>query len=53
MVYSDGQKRVIDTLLLKTQKAIDLFDKLNSTLHQNFDVTTSQFNKEITKPKFF
>lgn len=52
MVYSDGQKRVIDTLLLKTQKAIDLFDKLNSTLHQNFEVKSTKFNKPISKPKF-
>jgi hypothetical protein len=52
MVYSDGQKRLIDTLLLKTQKAIDLFDKLNSTLHQNFEVKSTQFNKHISKPKF-
>jgi len=49
MVYSDGQKRVLDTLLLKTEKAINLFDKLNTTLHQNLEIKSKQFNKQIIK----
>ena len=52
MVYSDGQKRVIDTLLLKTQKASELFTKLNSNLHQNFNVKKTEYNKPITLPNF-
>jgi len=52
IVYSDGQKRVLDSLLAKTEKADELFTKLNSTLHQNFEINTRQFNKQILKPKF-
>jgi hypothetical protein len=52
MVYSDGQKRVLDVLLLKTQKAIELFDKLNTNLHQNFEIKNTEFNKKIILPNF-
>lgn len=52
LVYSDGQKRVLDVLTLKTQKANDLFTKLNSNLHQNFEIKHKDFNKEIILPNF-
>lgn len=52
VVYSDGQKRVLDSLLAKTKKANELFDKLNSNLHQNFEIKTKEFNKEIKLPSF-
>lgn len=52
LVYSDGQQRVIDSLLAKTEKADELFTKLNSTLHQNFDIKTKEFNKSIINPKW-
>lgn len=52
IVYSDGQKRVLDSLLAKTEKANELFSKLNSNLHQNFEIKTKGFDKPITLPKF-
>ena len=52
MVYSDGQKRVIDTLLLKSQKAVELFEKLNSTLNSDFKLNKKEFDKKITLPTF-
>jgi hypothetical protein len=52
MIYSDGQQRVIDSLNAKTQKAIELFDKLNSNLHQNFEIKNTEFNKKIILPNF-
>ncbi len=52
LVYSDGQKRVLDSLLAKTEKANDLFTKLNINLHQTFDIKNKEFNKEISLPKF-
>ena len=52
LVFSDGQQRVLDSLLAKTAKADQLFTKLNSTLHQNFDIKTSEFNKQVILPKF-
>lgn len=52
MVYSDGQKRVLDSLLAKTEKANELFSKLNTNLHTNYDIKTKEFNKKLTLPKF-
>ena len=52
LVFSDGQKRVLDALELKTQKAIELFDKLNSTLNSGLEIKKETFKKEIIKPKF-
>lgn len=52
MVYSDGQKRVLDSLLAKTQKANELFSKLNSSINTNYNIKKTEFNKEITLPKF-
>ena len=52
LVYSDGQKRVLDSLLAKADKANELFDKLNDTLHSDFTNNIKQFDKKITKPTF-
>ncbi|HSH25961.1 MAG TPA: DEAD/DEAH box helicase [Massilibacterium sp.] len=52
MVYSDGQKRVIDSLLAKADKADRLFEKLNNTLNSSFKRNKKQFNKQLTKPSF-
>ncbi len=52
LVYSDGQKRVIDTLLLKTEKAINLFDRLNTNLHQNFEIKKTEYTNQIILPNF-
>jgi len=52
MVFSDGQKRVLDSLLAKTEKANELFSKLNSNLHQDFNIEINEFNKKITLPSF-
>ena len=52
IVYSDGQKRVLDSLMAKTKKADDLFTKLNTSLHSNFIDTIKKYDKQITKPKF-
>lgn len=52
LVVSDGQKRVIDTLQQKTQKAIQLYEKLTNSVNNTFNHKTKEFNKEIIKPKF-
>lgn len=52
LVYSDGQKRVLDSLLAKSQKANELFDKLNTNLHQTFNIDKKMFDKQPTKPTF-
>ena len=52
IVYSDGQKRVLDSLLAKTDKANELFSKLNSSINSNYSVKKSEFNNKISLPKF-
>jgi len=52
LVYSDGQKRVLDGLLAKTEKADELFDRLNSQINSKYDNKTNGFDKEITLPNF-
>jgi len=52
LVYSDGQKRVLDSLLAKSDKANGLFSKLNKTLHSEFTDNIKKFDQQITKPKF-
>jgi hypothetical protein len=52
LVFSDGQKRVLDSLLAKTQKANELFTKLNINLHKNYEIKRAGFNKNIQLPKF-
>jgi superfamily II DNA or RNA helicase len=52
LVYSDGQKRVLDGLTAKAIKSDQLFSKLNSTLNSDFQVKEIEFNKEILTPKF-
>lgn len=52
LVYSDGQKKVLDSLLAKTKKANELFDKLNANLNQSFEITSRGFDKQIQLPTF-
>jgi hypothetical protein len=53
MVYSDGQNRVLDSLLVKTDKANQLFSKLNTNINQDFKINPKEFTKEILTPNFF
>jgi hypothetical protein len=50
LVYSDGQKRVLDSLLAKTQKATELFDKLNVNIHQDFKINIKKFSNQAILP---
>jgi len=52
LVYSDGQKRVLDSLVAKADKANELFSKLNSTLNSDFNIKSKEFNKQIILPKW-
>lgn len=52
LVYSDGQKRVLDSLMAKADKANELFDKLNSSINSTFTDTKKEFNKDIILPNF-
>lgn len=52
LVFSDGQKRVLDSLIAKTKKANELFDKLNVNVNQKFEIKNKEFDKEIKLPAF-
>lgn len=52
LVYSDGQKRILDSLMAKAQKADDLFTNLNSSLHSQYENKINDFDKQIQIPKF-
>ncbi len=52
LVYSDGQKRVLDTLELKTQNAINLWKRLNDNLHGHIPTNRQEIGEKITLPNF-
>lgn len=52
LVYSDGQKRVLDSLMAKTEKASELFSKLNDNIHKKYDNKITKFDKQIQLPTF-
>lgn len=52
MVTSLGQKRVLDALQQKTQKAIQLYENLVKNVNNEFKDDIKEFKQEIIKPKF-
>jgi hypothetical protein len=52
LVLSDGQKRVIDTLLYKNNKAIEFNKLIQSNINGTVNLSKKEFTKQIIKPKF-
>lgn len=52
LVLSDGQKRVVDALLYKSQKAKEFNDLIKKNIKESIDFKTKEFNQTITKPTF-
>lgn len=52
LVYSEGQQRVLDSLIAKTKKANELFHKLNMSLNKSVEDKKREFDKSIQLPKF-
>jgi hypothetical protein len=52
LVLSDGQKRVIEALQQKTQKAIQLHSKLINSVNGVYTHKQKEFNQNIIKPNF-
>ncbi len=52
LIFSDGQKRVLDGLLAKAEKSNQLFSKLNTSINSEYTVKIKEFNKKIILPKF-
>lgn len=45
LVYSDGQKRVLDSLIAKSEKSVQLFSNLNSAINKNHTDNIKEFQK--------
>ena len=52
LVISDGQKRVLQAIQQKTQKAIELYENLTKNVNRSFTENKKEFSKDIIKPKF-
>ncbi len=52
LVYSDGQKRVLDSLLAKAKKANDLFSNLNIAINSDYKNNIKKLTNHITIPKW-
>lgn len=52
IVYSDGQKRIVDSLLVKAAKSDQLFSSLNANINRKYEVKTNPFDKQIILPTF-
>jgi hypothetical protein len=52
VVISEGQTRVLEALKQKTQKAIELYEKLTENVNGNFVDIKKEFNQEIKTPTF-
>lgn len=52
MVTSSGQKRVLEALQQKTEKAIQLYENLVKNVNREFNASKTEFNQKINKPKF-
>ncbi len=52
LVVSDGQTRVLDTLVYKTEKAIQFNESLKKALNGAVEMKSKEFNQNIIKPKF-
>lgn len=52
LVYSQGQSKVIESLVEKARKADELFTKLNKSINEHHVSNILTFEKELTKPRF-
>ena len=52
LIISDGQKRVLDAIQQKTEKAIELYTNLTKNVNELFKDKNKEFKHEILKPNF-
>lgn len=52
LILSDGQERIMESLLIKKDKAIKMFEKLTKNTNSDFKFNQKEFNKPIQLPKF-
>ena len=52
LILSDGQIKIIESLLIKKDKAIQMFEKLIQNTNSDFSITKKGFDKEVILPSF-
>lgn len=52
LILSDGQERIMQSLLIKKDKAIKMFEKLTEHTNSDFTIKQKEFNNPISLPKF-
>lgn len=52
LVYSDGQERVINSLVEKAKNADAMYEKLNSKINGNYKASIEKYEKQATIPSF-
>lgn len=52
LILSDGQTKIMESLLIKKDKAAKMFETLTSQTNSDFKITSKGFDKQIIKPIF-
>lgn len=52
LILSDGQERIMQSLLVKKDKAVKMFEKLTQQTNSDFSIKAKEFNKKIMLPDF-
>lgn len=52
LILSDGQTKIMESLLIKKYKAVKMFETLTSQTNSDFKITSKGFDKQIIKPTF-
>ena len=52
LILSDGQTRIMESLLVKKDKAVSMFENLTKQTNSDFKIDKKDFNKIIQLPKF-
>lgn len=52
LVLSDGQSRIMQSLLVKKNKATEMFERLTKETNSDFKITTKGFDKPFKLPQF-
>lgn len=52
LILSDGQTRIMESLMVKKDKAISMFENLTKQTNSDFKITNKHFNKPIQLPNF-
>lgn len=52
LILSDGQTRIMESLMVKKDKAINMFENLTKQTNSDFKIERKGFDKEIVLPNF-